>query len=82
MPSNLKGNFENLKRHILSLSHNDNFYHAKNEWTLDHIQVNDELDRCPCGQPIKDLCYIHNQITNHTTYVGNICINRFLLPQS
>jgi len=71
-------NFEKLKEHILSLSVSDNFQVAKAEWSLHSIEVSDEMDNCPCGQQIKEHCYIENSKNGKTTYVGNVCINRFL----
>jgi hypothetical protein len=32
----------------------------------------------PCGQEIKEHCYITNRMTGESTYVGNVCINRFI----
>ncbi|HDH0552498.1 hypothetical protein AAHU01_14575 [Klebsiella pneumoniae] len=71
-------NFERLKEHILSLSVSKNFEVAKTEWKLHSIEVTEELDSCPCGQDIKEHCYIENKKNGNRTYVGNKCINRFL----
>ncbi|HCD2859317.1 TPA: hypothetical protein NBL84_004359, partial [Enterobacter hormaechei] len=71
-------NFERLKEHILSLSVSKNFEVAKTEWSLHSIEVSEEMDFCPCGQDIKEHCYIENKKNGNTTYVGNVCINRFL----
>ncbi|HGV9341538.1 TPA: hypothetical protein ACNOH3_003244 [Enterobacter hormaechei] len=71
-------NFERLKEHILSLSVSKNFEVAKTEWSLHSIEVSEEMDSCPCGQDIKEHCYIENNQNGNTTYVGNVCINRFL----
>ncbi|HDX4251062.1 TPA: hypothetical protein ROG52_005737 [Klebsiella oxytoca] len=71
-------NFERLKQHILSLSVSTNFEVARTEWKLHSIEVSDEFDNCPCGQEIKEHCYIENSSNGNTTYVGNVCINRFL----
>lgn len=71
-------NFERLKEHILSLSVSKNFEVAKTEWSLHSIEVSEEMDSCPCGQDIKEHCYIENNKNGNTTYVGNVCINRFL----
>ncbi|MGC0798982.1 hypothetical protein WKH50_03430 [Pantoea agglomerans] len=70
--------FERLKEHILSLSVSDSFAVACNEWELDTIELSEEWDNCPCGQDIKEHCYIRNKINNNTTYVGNQCIKRFM----
>lgn len=72
-------NFERLKEHILPLSHETyNFSTARNEWKLIGVEINDEFDNCPCGQRIKELCYIQNKINNNRTYVGNVCVNLFI----
>lgn len=71
-------NFERLKDHILPLSRAQDFDAARTEWVLDSIEVSDELDSCPCGQEIKEHCYLRNTVTGHQTYVGNVCVNRFI----
>ena len=71
-------NFEHLKAHILPLSLAMNFDVARREWELIAVEISDEWDNCPCGQEIKEHCYIRNRHTGATTYVGNICINRFI----
>ena len=74
----MEHNFERLKAHILPLSNSDSFHSAKNEWKLVGIEINEEFDHCPCGQQIKELCYIKNQLNGKQTYVGNVCINQFI----
>jgi hypothetical protein len=74
----LEHNFERLKAHILPLSRSKDFETAKTEWRLVAVEISDEFDNCPCGQDIKEHCYIENVITGHETYVGNVCINRFI----
>ena len=71
-------NFERLKSHILKRSVSDEFAVARREWSLVAIEVTQEFDQCPCGQDIKEHCYIKNHLNGNQTYVGNICINRFL----
>ena len=71
-------NLENLIEHIVPLSKADNFIDAKAEWNLIGVEIVEEFDNCPCGQDIKELCYIANKINRNQTYVGNVCINRFL----
>ncbi len=71
-------NFQRLRDHILGLSRSDTFDEARTEWVLESIELSDEFDSCPCGQDIKEHCYIRNTITGHQTYVGNVCINRFI----
>lgn len=74
----MEHNFERLKAHILPLSNSPNFHEAIKEWRLVGVEISDEFDNCPCGQEIKEHCYIKNKITGHKTYVGNVCINRFI----
>jgi len=71
-------NFERLREHIVPLSQSDDFYSAKNEWKLVGVEINDDFDECPCGQQIKELCYLENQLNGNRTYVGNVCVNRFI----
>jgi hypothetical protein len=71
-------NFERLKAHILPRSRSTNFETARHEWELVAVEITDEFDNCPCGQEIKEHCYITNKVTQHSTYVGNVCINRFI----
>jgi len=74
----MEHNFERLKAHILPLSHSDQFEVARAEWDLVGIEITEDFDNCPCGQEIKEHCYITNRVTGKSTYVGNVCINRFL----
>lgn len=71
-------NFERLKAYILPLSASDDFASARAEWDLTAVEVSEEMDNCPCGQDIKEHCFITNRLTGHQTYVGNVCINRFM----
>lgn len=71
-------NFETLKAHILPMSSAQNFNDAREEWHLVAVEISEELDECPCGQTIKEHCYIKNRITGYETYVGNVCVNRFI----
>lgn len=71
-------NFERLKAHILPLSVSDRFDVARLEWDLVGVEISDEFDNCPCGQDIKEHCYIRNRLNGNSTYVGNVCINRFI----
>lgn len=74
----MEHNFERLKAHILPLSVSQNFHIARTEWVLIGIEVSEEFDNCPCGQEIKEHCYIRNTKNGNTTYVGNVCIDRFI----
>lgn len=71
-------NFEALKAHILPLSQAQTFEAARLEWILEYVEVSEEFDSCPCGQQIKEHCYIRNIVTGRNTYVGNVCVNRFI----
>ena len=71
-------NFEQLKAHILPLSLASNFDLARVEWDLIAVEISEEWDSCPCGQDIKEHCYIRNRHNGNSTYVGNVCINRFI----
>lgn len=75
---NMDHNLERLKAHILPLSQSKDFPEARKEWTLVGVEISDEFDNCPCGKEIKEHCYIENQLTKKRTYVGNVCINRFI----
>ena len=74
----MEHNFERLKAHILPLSKAKDFETARTEWKLVAVEISDEFDNCPCGQEIKEHCYIENAGTGNQTYVGNVCINRFI----
>jgi len=71
-------NFEKLSRHVLSLSMSQDFEVARTEWSLVMVEISEEVDQCPCGQGIKEHCYIRNRVNGNETYVGNVCINRFI----
>jgi hypothetical protein len=74
----MEHNFERLKSHILPLSRSDCFEVARAEWHLVRVEISEEFDNCPCGKEIKELCHITNRVTGESTYVGNVCINRFI----
>ena len=74
----MEHNFERLKAHILPLSTATDFYAAKNEWKLVGVEIQEDWDNCPCGQAIKELCHIENQLNGNKTYVGNVCVNQFI----
>lgn len=67
-----------LKKHIVDLSHSNEFDVARAEWKLVRIEISEDFGQCPCGQDILEHCFIRNQITGRETWVGNVCINRFL----
>jgi len=74
----MEHNFERLKAHILPLSKAKDFETARTGWKLVAVEISEEFDNCPCGQEIKEHCYIENARTGKQTYVGNVCINRFI----
>jgi hypothetical protein len=55
-----------------------NFNIARTEWSLVAVEISEEFDQCPCGQDIMEHCYIRNRLNGNETYVGNVCINRFI----
>jgi hypothetical protein len=71
-------NFERLKAHILPLSVPKSFDVARKEWSLVAVELSEEFNECPCGQEIKEHCYIRNRLNGNETYVENVCINRFI----
>ncbi|MEJ5174583.1 hypothetical protein [Erwinia sp. MYb416] len=70
--------YEKLKGHILSLSESDDFEVAKREWVLNSIEISEKEAYCPCGQKIKEHCFITNKLNNNATCVGSICMHKFL----
>ncbi len=74
----MAANKNQLIAHILPLSNAQEFSAAKNEWKLVGVELMEDWDSCPCGQSIKELCYIRNIFNGKETYVGNVCVNRFI----
>lgn len=74
----MEHNFERLKAHILPLSQAKSFEAARLEWRLVQVEISDEVDHCPCGQEIREHCFIYNDKTRNTTFVGNVCVHRFI----
>jgi hypothetical protein len=74
----MEHNFERLKDHILPRSVSKHFETARREWDLVGVEISVEFDNCPCGQEIREHCYIRNRQNGNVTYVGNVCINRFI----
>ena len=71
-------NFGLLEAHILSLSVSKAFNDARKEWSLLSVEISEEFGKCPCGQQIKEHCYIRNNANGNKTWVGNVCINIFI----
>ncbi|MDH5327693.1 MAG: hypothetical protein OEY58_19740 [Gammaproteobacteria bacterium] len=74
----MEHNFERLKAHILPRSNANTFQSARNEWKLVGVELRQSWSHCPCGQKIKERCYLENQLNGAKTYVGNVCVNRFI----
>ena len=71
-------NKEAMIEHIVPLSNSEDFNLARTEWKLYKIELHDHWYKCPCNHPIKELCHIRNRLNGNETYVGNICINKFM----
>ena len=41
------------------------------------VEISEELTNAR-GQEIKERCYVRNRLNGNETYVGNVCINRFI----
>jgi PHD/YefM family antitoxin component YafN of YafNO toxin-antitoxin module len=67
-----------LQAHILELSEANDWATALLEWEFVHAEISDEPDHCPCGQEIREHCYIRNRRNDNETYVGNVCVNKFM----
>ncbi|MGB3456231.1 MAG: hypothetical protein WBG08_01005 [Litorimonas sp.] len=67
-----------LKDHIIGLSESDQFFDAKNEWVVGGFTLEDDWDECPCGKEIKELCHLINTRNGNRTYVGNVCVKKFI----
>ena len=67
-----------LQAHILSLSEARDWATALLEWEFLIAEISSEPDRCPCGQEIYEHCYIRNKRNGKETYVGNVCVNKFM----
>lgn len=79
-PLNISENLNSrkLKAHILSRSVAENFDDAKLEWSLERVCVTEEFGLCPCGVRIKEHCYLKNYRNGNTTWVGNVCVRKFM----
>lgn len=74
----MSSSFEKLKNHILDLSISESYQDAKSEWEVTTYEYVEDFDNCPCGQAIKELCYIRNLLNGNETYVGNVCVRQFI----
>lgn len=71
--------FEKLKKHILSRSVCENdFMAAKLEWDLFDVLLTKDFGNCPCGQKILEHCFLKNRKNGRTTWVGNVCVKKFM----
>lgn len=71
-------NFAALREHIISLSESQEWSEAIEEWKLFGFEYNKNWDSCPCGQPIKEMCFLVNTKNGNRTHVGNVCVNTWL----
>src|SRR5665647_3036704 len=72
-------NFKVLSAKILKLSKATDWETARKEWALIDIHESDEPETCLCEHfPIIEICEIRNNVTQHRTEVGNVCVKRFL----
>lgn len=72
-------NFKVLSTEILKLSKATDWETARKEWALTDIYEAGENETCLCEHyPIREICVIRNNLTGHSTQVGNICVKRFL----
>lgn len=80
LPKSGTKNFEKLKKHILPLSVNKtDFDEAKKEWTLANVKFTNNPGTCPCSKyPIHEFCYLKNNKNGNKTFVGNVCVYRFI----
>ena len=74
-----------LFQEIIDRSEADAWEEARLEWHLDHIEIADKEDvenhtyTCLCGHtPLKELCFILNDLTDIMVLVGNCCITKFM----
>lgn len=74
-----KHNYYRLSEHILSLSSGKTIEEAMTEWDVTGYRLDSNFEEfCPCGHHIKEMCEIRNRVTKEETYVGNVCIHRFM----
>ncbi len=71
-------NLAKLSEHIVALSESKNFAQSCKEWRLFRVELHDEYGMCPCGQHIKEHCFIQNTLNGNTTHVGNVCVENFI----
>lgn len=65
-----------LAEHIIRRSEAKTFALARLEWSLTYVY--EDEGHCPCGVRIKDHCVITNRLTGRQTFVGNVCVEKFL----
>ena len=72
-------NFANLSAHIIELSESDTWAGAVPEWEPIWRDMEEQPETCPCGHfPIIEVCHIRNTLNGNETYVGNVCIDKFM----
>lgn len=69
-----------LPEELIALSENKTWPNAIQEWHLDHIEMleNDEdSETCLCHHhPIRELCYIKNDVNGNSALLGNCCVTK------
>src|SRR3989442_111569 len=70
---------EKLRAAILEMSESDEWYEAREEWTLKTIWFSEDPETCLCGHyPIIEICVIENRCNGNETEVGNHCVKQFM----
>ena len=74
------GDHKQLMREIVALSEANTWEVAKHEWSLHEIGECDEYgdERCLCGHPIREMCWLTNRLNGRRALVGNHCVTKFL----
>lgn len=71
-------NFEALKAHILPMSRASTFDAARREWEFFHAEYHGDFDNCPLWPRHQGALLLRNRVTRRQTYVGNVCVRRFM----
>lgn len=61
------------------MSEADDWFLAKDEWSFLYPEfVDNDYTSCPCGHVIHELCWLKNSINMRETFVGNVCVKKFM----
>ena len=71
-------NNEDFMEHILERSCAEHYKVAVKEWDYIYNTQDESPTHCPCGHGITERCYIKNRVTGETTFVGNVCVEKFM----